>query len=151
MSVDFEEVAARWVLGQVTGSQVAAAATQALLEGHDGPALREVAGTFGPAIRDVAPAFDRALVELGVAQRSRKEAALFLAKRYAARIVDGSLSPYAGARAIWHELSSAVRPADDALDPFIYWADEYENTHDPERRSQCESAILVSARKLVAT
>jgi hypothetical protein len=151
MTLDVEQIAARWVLGQLTGREAAEAAVQALLEGHDGPALREVAGTVNPVVRDVAPAFERALDELRATRVSRKQAALFLAKRYAARILDGSVSPYSGARSIWQELSLEVRPDDHTLDPFIYWADEYESAHDPERQKQCELAIVDSARTLVAT
>ena len=86
--------------------------------------------------------------KLRVQRPSRKEATLFLAKRYAARILDCSLGPYTGAKLIW-ELSYEIRPADHTLDPFIYWGDEFEDTLDPERQRLCESAILDSARELV--
>ena len=149
MALDIEQLAARWVLGHVPGEDLPAAATQALVNGYDGPALREIAGTANPLLRDVADLFERALDELGARRPSRKEAALILARGYAARIVDGSLSPYAGAKAIWRECACEVRPDDHTLDPFIYWADEFEDTRDPERRRLCESAIVDSARQLV--
>jgi hypothetical protein len=149
MALDIEQLAARWVLGQLHGKELAGSATQALLDGYDGPALREIAGTAEPLIRDVADVFERALDELRARRPSRKQAALILAKAYAARIVDGSLSPYAGAKAIWQELTSELRPDDHTLDPFIYWADEFEETRDPERRKLCESAIFESARELM--
>jgi len=151
MGLDVERIAARWILGQLTGRELAAAATQALVEGYDGPALREIAGTVDPAIRDVAAVFERVLGELRAPQASRDEAALILAKRYAAQIRDGSLSPYTGAKAIWRELFYELRPGDHTLDPFIYWADEFDDTRDPERQKLCESAILDSARQLVGT
>ena len=150
MTLNIERLAARWVLGLMPGDEIANAATQALAEGHDGPALRSLADTIGTTLREQSIEFEKALAELKAPQPSRTAAAMFLARDYAARILDGSLGPYEGAKKIWVELSGEVRPNDHSLDPFIYWADEYEDAQDTERRRESERAIVESARQLVS-
>jgi hypothetical protein len=149
MESNIERIAARWVLGLISGADLSAIATQALVDGHDGSALRELAGTTDTTLRDSTGLFEQALNELHAPRPSRKEAAFILARFYAAGILDGSLSPYQGAKAIWTKLSYEIRPDDHTLDAFIYWADEFEETDEPQRRSLCEAAIIEGAHELV--
>jgi len=42
-----------------------------------------------------------------------------------------------------------IRPDDHTLDSFVYWADEFEEAEDLQRRDYCEAAIIESARNIV--
>lgn len=86
MKINIEEIAARWTLAQVTGSEIPDIATQALVDGHDGPALRELAGTIDPTLRDSTHLFETALEELQAPRMTRKEAAYILARRVAEQL-----------------------------------------------------------------
>ena len=149
MGLNLERLAARWVLGLISGSEIANAATQALAEGYDGTGLRVVAGTVDPDLGDVNAEFERALDELRVPKPSRKAAALLLAREYASRILEGSLGPYEGAKKISVDLAHEIRPDDHTLDPFIYWSDGHEDAAESDRRRDCEVAIIQSSRNLL--
>jgi len=151
MALNLDQLAARWILGLMSGSEIANAATQALAEGYDGPGLRVVAGTVDPDLSDVNAEFERALDELKAPRPSRKAAALLLARDYASRILEGSLGPYEGAKKISVDLAREIRPDDHTLDPFIYWSDEHDDAHDADRRRYCELTIIQSARDLLMT
>jgi hypothetical protein len=149
MKINIEEIAARWTLAQIAGSEIPDIATQALVDGHDGPALRELAGTIDPALRDTAHRFETALEELQAPSMTRKEAVYILARRVAEQIINQTVKPYEGAKAIWTQFAVEVRPDDHGLDPFIYWADEFEEANELQRKEYCEAAILQSAIELV--
>lgn len=72
-----------------------------------------------------------------------------IAQQIAEEIVAGSISPYDGGRRIWKECQLRLTPGDHRLDPFVYWASEYEETLEPDRRALCDKAIRVSAEDLV--
>ena len=72
MALNLDQLAARWILGLMSGSEIANAATQALAEGYDGPGLRVVAGTVDPDLSVVNAEFERALDELKAPRPSRK-------------------------------------------------------------------------------
>jgi hypothetical protein len=147
MSLDIEEFAARWILATIPASELPEVAGIALTVGHDGPALRELAGELDPSRSEVSSLVERALRELGAPQLTRADAAVVLAARVAARIVDGSVEPYDGAKQIWC-LGRDVPEVGHALDPFIYWASEFEDATDDARLQFCTQAILASARSL---
>jgi hypothetical protein len=126
-----------------------AIATQALLDGFDGLALCELAGASNPILSDATGKFEKALDEIHASKLSPKEAVIVLAKIYSKQILDGSLKPYEGAKIIWQDLSYVIRPDDHTLDSFVYWADEFENAADIQRRNYCEAAIVESAHKFV--
>ena len=48
MMLDVEQFAARWALEAITSRELPAAAVQALTDGHDGPALRQLAAEIDP-------------------------------------------------------------------------------------------------------
>jgi hypothetical protein len=63
------------------------------------------------------------------------------AQRYAGDIVSGTVSPYDGARRIWKACQLRLPQGDHRLDPFVYWAGEYEDTSEEERRALCDKAL----------
>jgi hypothetical protein len=67
------------------------------------------------------------------------------AKEVAAEILRGSVSPYDGGKRIWQEQQLKLQSGDHRLDPFVYWASEYEETTDPERIQLCTHALRVGA------
>jgi hypothetical protein len=100
--LDFNLVAARWYLEELSGEEMSGIACQALELGYDGKNLRRLAGLSNPARRDAADVVDAALRELGVqAPIAKRDAALSMAKQVASRIIEGSIEPYGGACRIW--------------------------------------------------
>jgi len=70
------------------------------------------------------------------------------AKVIAAEIVDGSVSPYDGAKLIC-PMQWELPDGDHALDGFVYWEDEYDSADTDERRDHCRRAILKVAAHLL--
>jgi len=96
--LDSKLVAARWYLGELSGEEMPGIACQALELGYDGKNLRRLAGLTSPAIRDITEIVDAALRELGVqAPITKRDAALWMAKRVAGEIIEGRTEPYDGA------------------------------------------------------
>jgi hypothetical protein len=71
------------------------------------------------------------------------------AQQYADEIVRGTITPYQGGRRIWWECQLKLDKEDHRLDPFAYWAIEYEETQDHERRELCDKAIVEAAKLLI--
>jgi hypothetical protein len=146
MRLDVEQLAARWVLGMLPSTEMPGAAAQALVDGHDGPALRELAGEHDPILSAVQRVFERALGELQAPSLCRRDAALLLAHRVCERVTSGKAEPYVGAKQIW-ALQIKAPEVGHALDPFVYWANEFEEAEDSERRRYCEAALLAAAKE----
>jgi len=72
-----------------------------------------------------------------------------IATEIAQEIRHGNISPYAGARRIWFECHQELDVGDHRLDPFVYWASEFEETSEPTRRVLCEDAIRQAAADLI--
>ena len=118
-------------------------AARALADGIDAPALRELAGLSRADVREAQDLFLLAMEQLGTdLPLSRWDAVRF----WAGEIVDGTLTPYEGARLIWwhgwHELGDP-----DELTPFVGLASEWED--DPTHRTLYERDILDEARGLL--
>jgi hypothetical protein len=71
------------------------------------------------------------------------------AQRYAVEIISGAVSPYDGGRRIWKECHLKLKGGDHRLDPFVYWADEYEETANRRRRALCDKALRHAAALLI--
>jgi hypothetical protein len=145
-----ELLAARWVLGLARGDDLQQAADRALTEGTYGPVLAELASMRSPTMSDVVPLAEQAFAELGTALPTVDDATRLVAVEHARAILDGSCTPYEGARRIAVEATSRIRMrGDHSLDAFLYWEDEYVDADDDERRAHCEQAIRQAARELV--
>jgi hypothetical protein len=77
------------------------------------------------------------------------EEVIRLAQQYAREIISGAVSPYDGGRRIWRECHTKLEAGDHRLDPFVYWADEYEDTSSGSRRALCDKALRHAAVLLV--
>ena len=104
------EALARVTLGQPRSLQLAAIATDALLEGIDSPSLRILAGLdAGPAIGgEREEYFRKACAELGITIQSRKEAARYLIDLWLADIREGRIPPHDGCCKIISEVYYGV-------------------------------------------
>lgn len=146
-----------WRLGRLTGDALAAAAGDALAAGHDSPSLRVLAGEVRPPLSDAEPLFARSLRELSFVVPGEHEAALCVARHYAAEIVAGRLTPYEGASRIWGEVYGADGSLSE-LSPFVALADEYEYCEAEaeasgdrygRRRAEVEADIVEEAKRLL--
>ncbi|KUM40220.1 hypothetical protein [Arthrobacter sp. EpRS71] len=93
-AIDLISARALWVIRQDAATTAISAATEALVEGHDGQGLRELAGA-SPHINvfELRDLIDDALNELGLAavEMTGDEAKLFAAHFYARRAIEGNL------------------------------------------------------------
>jgi hypothetical protein len=71
------------------------------------------------------------------------------AQRYAKEILSGAVTPYEGGHRIWRDCQLKLEDGDHRLDPFVYWASEYEETTSKPRRALCGKALRNAATLLV--
>lgn len=140
---------ARWVLGLVRSDELPAIAVEFVSHDFDGPSLRLLAGELQPTMIDCGKLFERALAEMAVALPTRREAGLLLSRDYAGKIVDGELTPQFAAKRIWWDVHSEVEELKPELDPFVYWASEWESADDDARKMFCEDAIRSVAKEFL--
>jgi hypothetical protein len=70
-------------------------------------------------------------------------------KFFASKILEGEMTPYDGATAIWRECHQKTFPGDHTFDPFVYWQDEYEDAQSEDRRAECADIIRRFAHELL--
>ncbi len=71
------------------------------------------------------------------------------ARKIAHDIRSGTLGLYEGGRRIWWECHLYLPPDDHKLDPFTYWASEYEEAEDDERKALCETGLRAAVEALL--
>lgn len=85
---------------------------------------------------------------------SDDELALRDAVQYARAILDGSMSPYDGARRIWLDVTTRLSPPPTdlwrALGGFIGGVSEWDDHPEPETRAEIEAGIKRLATTLIA-
>ena len=79
------------------------------------------------------------------------EQLVWTARSYARDIVAGTVSPFEGSRRIWRECQLRLAKGDHRLDPFVYWASEYEEATDEARRALCNKGMRQAAMDLLGT
>lgn len=154
---DWRLVQARWQLRLLYPERLPALAAAALEAGVDSPSLRVLAGEREPTRETADPLLAQVLRELGLPPTTDAEAARVVARSHAAQIVDETLSPYEGAKAIWDECCDLEAPG-SALDAFKSLASEHEDyrfagsegprAYDEEIR-ETEEAIVREARAVL--
>ena len=98
---NLDRAIAQFMLGKLAYSELPDVACDALQLGLDGRAIRRLASLSKPSYFEVGDLFQRALLEMGIEQWSKKDAALFLAKEVATSILTGTKEPLAGGYEIW--------------------------------------------------
>lgn len=71
------------------------------------------------------------------------------AKQVARAILSGDVSPYEGGRRIWWDHQLNLESGNHSLNPFAYWASEYEEATNTDRRALCDKAIQNAATLLI--
>jgi hypothetical protein len=147
--IGLELVAAKAALDLAGPEGFPAAATVALTEGVDSPALRVLAGLSEADVDQASALLGQALEELNLPAPTPRTAVLDLARELAREILDATLAPHEGARRIW-DLTLRVQGEDlPELDSFVYAASEWEER--PEDRAHFEAGIISAARDLLDT
>ena len=142
-------LAARELLHFVGPAALVSAAADALGQGVDSPSIRQLAGMDSGEGDDVRAVFDTALRELGIEKPSPREATMLIAAEVARRIEASTVSPYEGAKEIWH-LAVGLHPEHfPELDPFVYAASEWDER--PRDQQLFAAGILAAAHDLVVT
>jgi hypothetical protein len=140
-------VAALLVLEKQATEALPDVAADALVRGLDSQSLRELAGASASDVRESQDLFWRALGELGIERPAADQARWWLVVAWARDIVEGRMSPFAGARLIWWEGWEGLgRPPELAV--FVGLASQWED--DEQRRDQCERDIRDAASDLLA-
>ena len=121
-----QEAIRLFVLGQLLADDLPGVAWQALDEGYDSPALRQLAGAMGCDVQENRAIFLKALDELELTLPEPTEAALAFAKAFASEILAGTISPYEGAKRIWLDVYNRF-PEMTELRVFVGLASEFED------------------------
>jgi hypothetical protein len=158
LSFSPELIQARWVLDKFPSEDAPGSAQLALELGYDGKNIRRIAGLIRPDRGDLLPLMPGFLSELGVSTAlPREEAAWVLARQIAKGISERRITPYEGARFIWHDIVNEVWPNQQhPLLAFVACASDYEDcesyTDRPNtRRQEIEQEITNEAKRLLGT
>lgn len=139
-------------MGLLSSDQLPAIATEALEVGFDCPSLRLLAGETEHIGSTVDPLFSRAIRELGIPTPDHRTAAKVVAACYAEGILEGTWSPYEGARKIWWNVANAFDKDPEIwgqLSVFVGLASEWEDH--PTHRPEYEQDIKAAATAVVQT
>jgi hypothetical protein len=150
--MSLKQAIAFWKLGLLSSEQLPAIAAEALEVGFDCPSLRVLAGETDHIASTVDPLFSRAIDELRIPIPDHRSAAKVVAARYAAGILDGTWSPYEGARKIWWNVAHAFDNDPEIwghLSVFVGLASEWED--DQMHRPEYEKEIHAAAATVVRT
>lgn len=151
-TIDSKQIAAIYVLGDYTPSDLVQIAVEALSAGSDTPSLRILAEESVPHWSETIPRFERALAELGISLPPRQEALLYRAKPIAEAVVAGRTPPMTGAYAIWMFCVEEREPH-PYFRRFLELASLYDdNTRDPDKRAFCAEVaklIVETAKELL--
>jgi hypothetical protein len=140
---------ARWYCSKVNPESMPEFAADALEAGHDGRALRRLAGLINPTSWDVGDLFKEALLEIGnVKVLSKEQALMFLSRTTAANIIDGRIDPLDGAETIAGYAMEAGYP--ESLVEFFALADMPRWGEHAPPRSKLVEDIFEQARLLLA-
>jgi hypothetical protein len=132
---------ARWWFGWINPRDLPKIAAEALAQGYDTSALRQLAGLDANSRLDPGQLFRTALQELGRPSLSRVEAGKAIARHFASEIVNGKISPFKGCNEIYKVQRHCEELEGDLL-PFAGYSSEPETGHTSE-------AIIREARELL--
>ncbi len=145
--IDMRDVMVRVLAGELASEEIPMISAEALAEGQDSPALRQLAGLSRSDYREARDLLGQVLEELGFpVPQDEQEAHWEMARRYAQQITSGAVEPVAGAHAIaWHA-GSLMFP--ETFASFAYLADLWEDGEFD--RAQLEHDIMQEARRVLA-
>ncbi|MCU1270051.1 MAG: hypothetical protein JWN74_1345 [Acidobacteriaceae bacterium] len=128
---------ALWRLEKISFPELPAFAWDALELGFDGQSIRRLAALDKPSYFQIGNLFEQVVEETGIAQMSKTDAALFLAKEIAKEILSGQKDPLQGA----YEIFLLGYPADfpDAIVVFGALDQEFDI---PQIMDKCRALTL---------
>jgi hypothetical protein len=146
----FDELLARWVLDDLPPEAVPALAIDALTEGCAAAEVAVLAGLSKPTRREVEDELTPLLQRLRVARPDRLGALKTVVDSCAKRMVEGTLSPSAGAHRLWLWATEVDHGGElfGQLAVFVGLASVWEDQKDS--RAAYEVEMVEEARKLVA-
>ena len=103
--MNYQFIQAQWLLGMYPVNDIPEVFAQAMVEGHDGPAILELASFHQPDKRDIRDElFDKALGEIGYESISKHDAVMIILKEWLGEIADGKCPPREGMARIVDQL-----------------------------------------------
>lgn len=139
---------ALWVLGFLPDEKLPQeVGIKALESGMDTETLRMLASLSPHEAFEAKDLFEKMLSEFGLPAMSRADAARTYARAISKQIVDGQLSPSAGANRLWDASLRVNDPDFHDLDPFVYAASELESR--PEDAGFFNSEIMREASEWI--
>jgi len=96
--LDFREAIDRFAIANLRPEDIPDIAVQALEDGYDSPSLRRLAVAQGDYHLDIEDRFLKVLAELKIPLPLPGEAAMSIARRVAANVINGTVEPIEGAR-----------------------------------------------------
>jgi len=149
---------ARFLLDRLYPELLVEFACQALEAGFDSPSLRALAGESERTKAITYPLFENALAEMGLDPLDPSEARQVLAKPWAEKILEGMVTPFEGAKAIWQQCCANPVSHSERVGAFRSLASEHEDfrfaqedgsgRYDDQLR-RCEEEIVRQARLLL--
>lgn len=132
---------AYYYLDKISEENILSCARNEFKNWNKSPSLFLLVGMPKSGIKAAKETFGKALKELGVKKiKTKKEAALIIAKDISKKILSGDVDPYTGARKIWIEAwVTAEHPKE--LNGFVNDATDYEEKYPPD------ASILGSIKK----
>jgi hypothetical protein len=145
----FDELMARWVLDDPAPEAVPDVAAEALVNGCEMAEVAVLAGMRRPSRAEVEDELMALLRRLRVARPTRSAAIKTVVDACARRMVEGDVSPSAGAHRIWLWANECYDDADvfKQLAIFVGLASEWDD--DEDHRSAYETDMLEEARALL--
>jgi epoxide hydrolase 4 len=140
---DVRQVALEWYHEDFPAERAPDFAVWALQNGHDGPALRELAGLRSATRSNEGPLVERALLELGIQPMTMQEAAKVLILSGFEQIVSGQIPPGPGAARIVYNLAHSAGQSREFL-RLVGLVSEWEDQ--PDKRDYFEKQIVAFSK-----
>lgn len=126
--MDIDLAQARWVLGMVPDDQLPELAAQAMVQGFEGPGIRDLASFDEPTLHLIKPEIvEQAFREMGREPLTLSQAALRLAREIALRILRGQVSVEKGAADVFDLIRRCGLEAPRELTDFESWTARFDD------------------------
>lgn len=135
-----------FIIGEYGLDHLPSFAIQAIENGYESLSLYQLAGSRKSDSSSLRILLDRAMQELHIDIPEPNEAALSIARSIARDVINGHVTPYEGAKRIWHDIYVNFSTLDQ-LRIFVGLASEYED--DEKHRDLYSRDIIDECHKLI--
>lgn len=144
--MDLDRAHVDWTLGRYPCEDLPELAAQMLMQGHEGPAILELASYHRPGPREVpADLVDRAFQEAGRPPLSPNETVLLQAEEAVVECLQGHLSTVELGYRLWSLTGSMEDRWGSALNEALGWHLQWEDAATPTFRRKAELELLKAA------